>query len=130
MTRIKRLKNGDLAEETIQKVVMEWVNINPVTKKYAGCFIHCPNEGKRTPWNGKLMKDMGMRKGVVDLFIAVPRHGHGGAWIELKSACGFLKPEQKQFLKDMSEQNFYTAVCWSIEEAISVISWWFGIKAK
>lgn len=125
MTRIRRLKNGDIPEESIHLSLMQWIAINPATKPYKDLFLHYPAEGKRSPRYGKLMKDLGMRKGVSDIFIAVPRHGYGGAWIELKSTLGKLKPEQDKFLKDMAEQNFYTAVCWSIEEAISVISWYF-----
>jgi len=128
MIKVKRLKGGELAEETIHKVVMEWISVHTVIKQFKRLILHYPNEGKRSQRYGKLLKDMGMRKGVVDLFIAVPRQGFGGAWIELKSADGVLKPEQKEFLEDMAAQNFYTAVCWSIDEAIETISWYFGIK--
>lgn len=65
-----------------------------------------------------------MRKGVSDLFIAMGKHGYHGAWIELKSAKGKLSKEQEYFLKDMSEQNYFTSVCYSVEEASSVIKWY------
>ena len=130
MIRMKRLKNGEIAEETIHKIVMEWASINPVTKPYHSLFLHYPNSGKRTLHYGKLLKDMGMRKGVVDLFIAVPRRGFGGAWIELKSENGVLGPEQKLFLEQVATQNFYAAVCWSIDQAIETISWYFGSEAE
>jgi len=103
---------------------MQWAKIHPVIKQYFKCILHFPNEGKRTSRFGAKLKSMGMRKGVVDLFIAVPKRGYGGAWIELKSAKGIVKPEQKQFLEDMAAQNFYTSVCWSIEEAITCLSWY------
>ena len=116
---IKLLKSGDISEETIHKTVMEWVRLHPMLK---GLVLHFPNEGRRTKRFGGLLKELGMRAGVVDLLIAMPRHGYGGAWLELKSANGILSPLQKQFLEDMSQQNYFTAVCWSINEAINTIS--------
>lgn len=115
------LKSGEPSESSIQKSVMEWVNLHPVIKKF---IIHIPNEGKRTARYGKSLKDMGMRAGVSDLFIAMMRHGYGGAWIELKSVNGVLSDYQKKFLNNMAEQNYFTKTCYSIEEAIEIIKWY------
>lgn len=122
---IKLLSNGHPAEEYIQKAVMEWVSICPMTKAFKDYFIHCPNEGKRSLAYGKKMKSMGMRKGVSDLFIAVGRHGYYGAWIEIKSYSGKVSPEQEKFLKDMAAQNYYTAVCRSVDECMEKIIFYF-----
>lgn len=121
MPNIKVLKSGTISEETIHKTVMSWVRLHPMLKKLV---LHFPNEGKRSLRYGKLLKDMGMRAGVSDLLIAMGRHGFHGAWIELKSENGNLSPLQKDFLEDMSQQNYFTAVCWSIDEAIDTIKWY------
>lgn len=118
------LKSGELSERAIHTTVMEWVRHHPYIKKLV---IHFPNEGKRTPRYGKMLKDLGMRKGVSDLLITMQKHGYGGAWIELKSKDGVLSKEQKEFLADMKAQNYYTAVTWSLDEALDTISWYcFG----
>lgn len=119
--KLKLLKSGDISEEAIHKTVMEWVRMHPILK---GLVLHFPNEGSRSERFGRLLKVMGMRAGVSDLLIAMPRHGYGGAWIELKSLNGILSPHQKVFLEDMGQQNYFTAVCWSIDEAINTISWY------
>lgn len=121
MLRTKVLKSGNISEETIHKTVIEWVMFHPLLNKLV---LHFPNEGRRTASFGKLLKDMGMRAGVSDLFIAMPKHGFGGAWIELKSIDGVVSTFQKEFLRDMSQQNYFTAICWSIDEAINTISWY------
>lgn len=121
MPRIKVLKSGAISEESIHKTVMEWVRAHPMIKKLV---LHFPNEGRRTLRFGKLLQDMGMRAGVADLLIAMGRHGFNGAWIELKSARGIVSAAQKEFLDDMSQQGYFTAVCWSIDEAISTIDWY------
>ncbi|HEX4045442.1 MAG TPA: VRR-NUC domain-containing protein [Gammaproteobacteria bacterium] len=121
---MKFLKSGEISEETIHKTVMEWVRLHPMLKKLV---LHFPNEGRRTLRFGKLLKDMGMRTGVSDLLIAMPCHGFCGAWLELKSTKGIVSPAQKEFLEDMSQQNYFAKICWSIDEAIDTIKWYcFG----
>ncbi len=121
MPRIVQLKSGELSEESIHKTVMHRIKLDPFLNRY---IIHIPNEGKRSPVFGKRLKDLGLRKGVWDLQILLARQGYIGAWIELKSKQGRLTPEQIVFGNDMREQNYYTAVCKTIEEAIKVIDWY------
>src|SRR4051812_31246320 len=115
------LSDGTLSEEDIHKTIMEWVRCHPLLKPYV---LHFPNEGKRSLRYGKLMKDLGMRKGVADLLIAMPRHGFNGAWIELKSANGAIMSHQKKFMEDMHKQNYFTAYAWSIDQGIDLIRWY------
>lgn len=121
MPKTQYLKSGEPSENSIQKAVMEWVRLDPALRM---CVIHIPNEGKRTSRYGKSLKDMGMRPGVSDLFIAMPRKGYNGAWIELKSKNGVLSDTQMEFLDDMKNQNYFTASCHSTEETISLIKWY------
>lgn len=122
--RPKWLKSGALSEETIHKLTINFISEHPILSEFKRLIIHFPNEGKRSLRYGALMKSLGMRKGVADLFIAVPRHGFGGAWIELKSVDGVISQEQEHFIADMKEQNFYTNVAWSVKESIDVIEWY------
>jgi hypothetical protein len=118
---MRLLKSGDVSEESIQKTVIEWVRLNDCIKDLV---IHIPNEGRRSERYGRVLRDMGMRAGVCDLFIAMQRHGYGGAWIELKSAKGVLSELQNKFLLDMARQNYYTAVCRTTESTIDMIKWY------
>lgn len=117
----KRLANGDISEEDIHKTLIQWIRVHPQLKGKEKFFIHIPNEGRRSPRYGRLMKDLGLRSGVSDILIAMPCKGFGAAWIELKSKSGVLSPAQKEFLDDMKRQNYFTAVCYSIDEAMKVI---------
>lgn len=119
MTRY--LKSGDVSEEAIQKTVMAYVRMNIILRNVV---IHIPNEGKRTKFFGKKLKDLGMVPGVSDLFIAMPRRGFGGAWIELKSKKGIISQAQEKFILNMTHQNYYATVCRSVDEAIKTINWY------
>lgn len=118
MPRGKYLKSGELSEEGIHKAIMDWVRLHPALVPFV---MHFPNEGKRTPSYGRLMKEMGMRAGVSDLFIGMARHGYHGAWIELKTPTGVVSPHQTKFLADMKQQGYYTVICRSIEDGIKII---------
>ncbi len=119
--RVRLLKSGELSEEEIHKTIMRWVRLQPAIARYV---LHFPNEGRRSPRYGKLLKDLGMRPGVSDLFIPLARKGYIGAWIELKTPKGIVTALQKEFLMDMEQQGHYTAICRSIEDGIKTIGWY------
>jgi hypothetical protein len=123
---INLLTNNEIpiSEELIQKTIMQWVRTQ---KKISGLVFHIPNEGKRSLSYGKKLKDLGLRQGVSDLFIAMPNHTFCGAWIEVKTKKGKLSFYQEKFLIDMKSQNYFTSVCRSIEEGIQTIKWYCGI---
>lgn len=121
MPYLKLLKSGNISEDSIHKTVIHRVKLHPLLSKV---IIHIPNEGKRTGRYGNHLKALGMREGVFDLQVLMARRGYIGAWIELKSKDGRLSQAQRAFQKDMQEQNYFTAVCYSIEEAIEVIEWY------
>lgn len=121
MPLIKLLKSGKISELSIQKAVMQWVRCKP---KIKNLVLHFANEGKRTSYYGRILKDIGLRPGVSDLHIAMMRHGYGGAWIELKTEAGVLQASQIEFLEDMKSQGYFTAVCRSIDETIATIDWY------
>lgn len=120
MTKANRLPPS---ETSIHLAVMEWVRLHPKLSPYV---LHIPNESKRSPRYGKLLKDMGMRKGVSDLFIALPRNGYHGAWIEIKSDIGKVSPEQFKFIEEMKEVGYYCAVTVGVDQTIETIKWYLG----
>jgi hypothetical protein len=127
MARIKYLSDGTISEATIHQSIIEYIDKHPHLSKFKRFIMHFPNEGKRSLRYGAFMKSLGMRKGVSDLFIAIPSHGFGGAWIELKSENGKLSSEQQVFLNDMKAQNYFTNVCYSTNDAIQIIEWYLEV---
>jgi len=118
---MKLLKSGEISEQTLHKTVIEWFKNHPNIIRYV---IHIPNEGVRTIRYGKHLKDLGMRPGVSDLFIALPRHGYHGAFIELKTSKGILSNSQKIFLEDMQNQGYYSIATYGLDSSLERISWY------
>lgn len=113
--------NGELSEYAIHKTVMDWARYN---KSLAGYILHFPSEGKRSISFGARLKSLGMRKGVADLLIAMPRHGYHGAWIELKADGGKLSKEQQAFLDDMKGMGYFTQATFGLDAALEIIQWY------
>lgn len=77
-------------------------------------LLHIPNENSH--------KTPGVKGGVPDLFLAAPRGGKAGLFIELKIASG--KPSQKQLdvIHELRTAGYECHVIWdSVDEVISTI---------
>lgn len=83
-------------------------------------LFHIPNGGKRDAREAARFKRMGVKAGVPDLFLPVPRNIYHGLWVEMKAPQGKLTPNQKRMLEQLASQG-YKAVCYGWEEATQVI---------
>lgn len=118
MRRISQMSLGKESETQIHLAVMKWVRLHPKISPYV---IHIPNEGKRSQRTGRLLKNMGMRSGVSDLFIALPRNGYHGAWIELKTDKGKVQPSQIEFLEDMKSSGYFVEITRGFDATVMAI---------
>lgn len=64
----------------------------------------------------------GVRAGIPDLFLAYPKAGYSGLYIELKRLKGSnLRPEQVIALKELRKFGYETQLCYGHEMAITAI---------
>ena len=82
---------------------------------------HCPNGGKRDHVSAAVLKRQGVKAGVPDLHLPVPKGQYASLYIEMKSGDGKLSNEQKEFLRRAAEYGNFVAVCYSQEIALKVI---------
>jgi len=110
-----------ISEETGNQIaVFDWLRAMNLDK----VAFHIANERACSPQYGALLKRMGTKAGVSDIFIARKSRAYIGAWIEMKSAKGKLTPKQKEFLEAAAQEGYYTKVAYSSEEAINAIKWY------
>lgn len=110
------------AEE--QKAVMAWVEVNKGRYPELEFLFHVPNGEKREPWVGKKLKEMGVKKGVPDFMMLVPKNGFHGFLLEMKRVDGGekdLSEEQKRFLTFENRQGYATCIGRGHEDAIRKI---------
>lgn len=123
-----KIKRSESAE---QKTLIAWANLQ--SKKYVELkmLFHIPNEGKRSPRTGAELKRLGMRAGVPDLFLAVPRMQnnvlYGGLFIEMKVNNNKCTENQKKWIRMLMNYGYQCKVCYSADEAIKVIKEYLGI---
>lgn len=87
-----------------------------------------PNAGRRDPISGAKLKAEGMRAGVPDLILDVPRGPYHGMRIEMKTASGRVQENQKQWQLDLIGQGYHAVICRGWEEATRAISQYLALK--
>jgi hypothetical protein len=65
----------------------------------------------------QILKAMGVRAGVSDLFLPVPAGGKHGLWLELKALGGAISTEQRVWLGEMRKNGYSAFLCVGWEDA-------------
>ena len=84
-------------------------------------MFHIPNGGSRNKIEAAHLKAQGVKAGVPDICLPVPRGKYHGLYIELK--YGKNKPTAAQlcWLNNLNMQGYAVAICWGWEKAKDVI---------
>ena len=82
-------------------------------------FMSIPNGGKRDPRVAAQMKREGVLAGVPDLFLAEPRLGAHGLFIEMKKVGGRTSNNQDSIIDKLKEKGYHVVVCEGADEAYS-----------
>lgn len=112
------------SSETNEQIkLFKWAEIAAPLCGYDGLelMFHIPNEGKRSEHTGNILKQSGLRKGVSDVCLPVPRGPYHGLFIEMKYGKNKLTDEQRKFLRGVRRQGYATGLCYSADEAIALI---------
>lgn len=85
-------------------------------------LYHIPNEGKRSKGTGGRMRAEGLKKGVPDLCLPVPRGKYHGLYIEMKRVeGGKLSDDQKEWIFNLSRQGYCAERCDGWQKAAELI---------
>ena len=109
-------------ESDEQKWLFQWAA--DVLGKYPelALMFHIPNEGKRSSRTGALMRREGLKRGVPDIFLPVPRGKYHGLFIELKrTKNSSVSDDQKGWLEALRRQGYDAHICKGWVEAAEAI---------
>jgi len=123
---IKRADKGNpvkpkTTEADEQKALMQWAKWQEGRYSELKLLYHCPNGGTRNKLEAANLKRQGVKAGVPDLFLPVPRSPKHGLFIEMKVGRNKCTDNQKKWIRNLLEQGYEVKVCYSCEEAIQVI---------
>ena len=86
-----------------------------------GKWFHPPNGGKRSKAEAGIFKSLGVKKGVPDVFIEVPRGGFHGMRVELKTRYNKPTPEQRTWLAYYNGNGYYAIWANSFDEVEAAV---------
>lgn len=123
------LRYAKRSETTEQIRVIEWAKHHEHEYPPLKWLMHIPNGGKRDKREATVLKQMGVKSGVSDLFLPFQANAqpftdeirYHGLFVEMKYGDNKVSKNQQQFLDDMEKQGYYVATCYSYNQAVKVI---------
>ncbi len=86
-----------------------------------------PNGGLRNAIVAKKLKAEGVKPGVPDIFLPIPRRGYNGLYIEMKRQTGSVtSPHQKEWHIALRKYGYRVEICKGFESAKEAIEDYLG----
>ena len=85
-------------------------------------LFHIPNGGSRNKKEAANLKRQGVKSGVPDLFLPIPRKERHGLFIELKYGKNKTTDNQDRWITLLKEQGYIAEVCYGWEQAAETIT--------
>lgn len=120
-----------MTEHDLQASIIAECNLRANMDPRFGLVFAIPNGGHRHKATAGKLKAEGVKAGIPDLFLPVPRpayNGHRayhGMFIELKVGRNSPTDSQELWLRLLAEQGYYT--CWIYDDpqsAIDMLKWY------
>jgi hypothetical protein len=109
-------------EHQEQVGLMKWAWYRSSTFPELDLLFAVANGGKRDAATGARLKAEGVKPGVPDLMLPVPRGNYSGLFIELKKRVGGkVSPHQQAWIDRLRQQGYAAVVCNGASEAIKTL---------
>ena len=108
-------------ERDEQKALFEWARWQIGKYPELEYMFHIPNEGKRSARAGADLKRQGLKSGVPDIFLPVPRGEYHGLFIELKYGKNKATKVQALWLDRLKSLGYQAVVSNGWENAARII---------
>lgn len=112
-----------MTETQHQITLFDWAKQPKIRARYPELkyLFHIKNETTEGAARVAVDARMGVKKGVPDLLLPVPRGGFHGLFIEMKNEKGRPSEAQKWWIKEMIEQGYRCEICYGWKEAAEVL---------
>ena len=120
--------NRKRSEATEQECVINWARHNEYRCPDLKLLHHIPNGGSRNRAEAVHLKAQGVKAGVPDLCLPVPRGEKHGLYIEMKWKNNKPTEKQKWWLKELYRLGYEVAVCWTADAAILTIKQYLELE--
>lgn len=107
-------------EQELQIAFFEWAKWNKGKYPELRLMHHIPNGGKRNKAEAAILKAVGVRSGVPDVFLPEARGIYHGLYIELKSPGERPRSDQTEFLQSLREAGYFACICDRLDDVIKI----------
>lgn len=115
----KRPPPDNPLEHQEQVAFFQWIEKQPLLRNLTFAI---PNGGTRDPIEAKHLKEEGVRRGVPDIFVALPLGGYHGLFIEMKRRKGStISKDQREWIEKLQEQGYVANICMGFDEARAAV---------
>ena len=108
--------------------LMELVRSHEGEHPELALFHAIPNGGDRHKATAGKMRAEGVRPGVPDYALPVPRGQYHGLYIELKKLDGYASREQKDWIQRLRDQGYRAEVARGCGQAWNILCAYLGIR--
>lgn len=99
-------------EDAHHTALMDWIRLHPDIDAFT---FHTPNGGRRNKIEAARFKAMGVKRGIPDFAIMIPRAGYHGLWVELKAPKpndARVTSEQREWIDKLRRNHYVAEVCY------------------
>lgn len=114
------------SEATEQEALITWCRIFENRYPELKMIYHIPNGGSRNRLEAANLKRQGVKAGVPDLCLPVPKDGYHGLYIEMKYGKNKTTGNQEEWLESLRQYGYKTEVCYGADEARETIKQYIG----
>lgn len=109
------------SESVTQQQIMEWTDFRRGKHPELELLFHIPNGGMRNKAVAGQLKAEGVKAGVPDLFLPVPRGGYHGLFIELKVGKNKTTAHQDWWLGHLTTQGYFACVSYGFTQTTQLL---------
>lgn len=124
-TKMQYRKRTEASEQEAVIAACGWMEARHPELKL---LYHCPNGGSRNRIEAANLKRQGVKAGVPDLHLPVPKGVYAGLFIEMKYDKGRLQESQVEWLQLVANYKNFAAVCYGQEAALKIIKEYIELK--
>jgi hypothetical protein len=115
-------------EHDIQAAFVRWCSLSEAAHPELRVAFAVPNAAKRSPALAAKMKAEGLRAGVWDWWLPVPRAGFTGLVIEFKRSGGTLSQPQRDYCEQIRRYGWRCRVCFTTASAVEEVKSYLGVE--
>lgn len=119
-----------MTENQHQIALFKWSRQPSVRRAYPELklLFHIKNETKEGAKQVSVDRALGVKKGVPDLCLPIPRGKYHALYIEMKTEKGRTSEQQDWWLEALREAGNCACVCRGWETAVQVLTWYLALQ--